>query len=274
LLNHKVTLVTMTKYADIWAAFERNIREYVPHQVKRIVVVDGDQVKPSYPWRVIQGPPVFSMAGNYNVGWKAAEQDSDILCLNDDITFLGRYPVEALQELAYSDPQIGAVACRVAVGRVGNPLQENPRKDRELTFVKTCGNGATYFKREVINKIGYMDDTFTEPYGAEDADYTWRCNMAGFLVGVSRDVHVKHGFGPEGTHSATSLRTLGTKITAINKLGIERFKLKHGHWDVHGERDLTVVPDHELFAICKKVQESDFDSAVQTLRQLINRMKR
>jgi len=235
----KVTIVALTKFPDIWSAFQRNIRDYVPAEVQRIVVVDGINVKPVAPWRVIRGPKVFSMAGNYNLGMRAADDDSDLFVMNDDITFITPDPIERLQELAYSDPIVGAVACRVTVGRVGNPLQEKPRTDRPLTFVKTCGNGCTYFKREVINEIGYMDEDLAGAYGAEDADYMWRVNMAGYRVAIARDVHVKHGYGEirtyGATHSATSLRTLGQKLQDTNKIGVEKFKAKWGHFDVHGE---------------------------------------
>jgi hypothetical protein len=239
-MQHKVTIVALTKFHDVWEAFQRNIQQFVPAEVDRVVVVDGDACKPRLPWTVVPGPYKFSMAGNYNVGMRQAARDSDLLLLNDDITFITRNPVEQLQVLAYSDPKIGMVSARVAVGRVGNPLQEHPREDRPLTYVKTAGNGAAaYIKREIINVIGYMDDYFCEAYGAEDADYTWRINMAGYRVGISRDVHVKHGYGANprngGTHSATSLRTLGEKIQVHNSRGMERFKEKWGHFDVHGE---------------------------------------
>lgn len=250
-MEHKVTIVALTKFLEVWSAFRRNIATFVPKDVSLIVVVDGDKVKPTSPWQVIRGPKTFSMAGNYNIGMLAADPESDLLLLNDDITFLTPDPVQRLQELAYSAENIGAVACRVAQGRVGNPLQERPRQDRPLTLVKTCGNGCTYFRRDMIRQVGWMDEDLAGAYGAEDADYTWRINLAGYRVAISRDVHVKHGFG-QYTHSVTSIRTLQQDLQKTNVEGVKRweekwglpFRVVHGEW--REEVWATTCPHHAL----------------------------
>ena len=48
-----------------------------------------------------------------------------------------------------------------------------------LTFVKTCTNGCTCFRRDMIDAVGYFDEDFSEKYGAEDTEHTYRINLAG-----------------------------------------------------------------------------------------------
>jgi len=166
-------------------------------------------------------------AGNHNVAWRAVEVDSDILNLNDDVYFLEPDPVTKLQSLVYSEPRIGCVSAYVKIGFFGNPIQCKPRQDVPISFVKTSSNGCGYFRREMINEVGYFDETFNEPYSAEDADYTYRINLAGWKVGIARDVPVKHGF-QNSRSTSTSRRTLGQSINEHNKLGIAKFEAKHG----------------------------------------------
>jgi hypothetical protein len=89
----------------------------------------------------------------------------------------------------------------------------------------------------MIDEVGYFDESFNEKYGAEDADYTWRINLAWWKVGIARDIPVKHGF-KDLKFSSTSARAIPDQ-QAQNKLGIERFRAKHGHFRVHGEMDFT-----------------------------------
>ena len=209
--------------------------------MRKILVRDGHEItdQDARGWEVIQGPAPFSVARNWNIGWRAAPADSDVMALNDDVTFLQKQTVERLQRLAYSDPKIGIVGARITLGYVGNPLQMRPRQDRELTDVKTCGNGCTYFKRTLIDRIGLFDEeTFRTFYNAEDADYSWRANAAGFRVCIARDVHMKHGFGRLG-NSASIQRTAPDFVQRLCPEGVAAFKRKWGHFDVLGERQET-----------------------------------
>ena len=241
LSRRPVTIVALAKYRDVFQAFHRNVAEFAPPWVRKILVRDGHEItdQDARGWEVIQGPAPFSVARNWNIGWRAAPADSDVMALNDDVTFLQKQTVERLQRLAYSDPKIGIVGARITLGYVGNPLQMRPRQDRELTDVKTCGNGCTYFKRTLIDKIGLFDEeTFRTFYNAEDADYSWRANAAGFRVCIARDVHMKHGFGRLG-NSASIQRTAPDFVQRLCPEGVAAFKRKWGHFDVLGERQET-----------------------------------
>jgi GT2 family glycosyltransferase len=158
------------------------------------------------------------MSGNHNIGWKAVEADSDILNLNDDIYFLEPNPIAKYQELAYSEPKIGCVSAYAKAGAFGQPLQMRPRQDVPMTFVKTSSNGCTYFRRDMINEVGWYDETFDGKY--------WK-------VAIARDLPVKHGYG-NVLYSSTAARAIPDQGRQALE-GVEQFKRKHGHWDVIGE---------------------------------------
>lgn len=240
---HKVTITALAKYPDIFQFFRKELDRFVSKDIRKILVRDGDAIKSAPGWEIVQGPPAFTMAANHNVGWHVVEPDSDILNLNDDVYFLEPNLVQKLHDLVYSEPRIGVVSCCVKIGHFGNPIQCKPRRDVPLSFVKTSSNGmGAYFRRDMINEVGYFDESFTEKYGAEDADYTYRINLAGWKVGIARDVPVKHGFAGRSSTS-TSLRALTRdELIASNKEGVERFKRKHGHFDVHGYWNWDAIP--------------------------------
>jgi GT2 family glycosyltransferase len=233
----KVTIVALGKYPDIFEEFRKRLDEKVDPSVRKILVRDGELIKEAPGWEIVQGLNNFTMSGNHNIGWHAVEPDSDILNLNDDIYFLEPNPLQKYQELCYSEPRIGAVSAYSKIGAFGQPLQQKPRQDVPLSFVKTCSNGCTYFRRDMINEVGYYDESFDEKYGAEDADYTYRINLGGWKVGIARDIPAKHGYG-DMKFSSTARRALrGYEQHTQNERGIEKFKRKHGHWDVMGEWD-------------------------------------
>jgi hypothetical protein len=245
----KVTIVALAKYPDIFDHFRKELDKFVAPEIRKLVVVDGNEIKAARGWEIVQGAPVFGMSANHNIGWRAVEPDSDILNFNDDVYFLGpTNPLEKLQELVYSESHIGCVSASVKIGYFANPIQCKPRTDTPISFVKTSSNGmATYVRRAALDEVGYFDESFSGPYSAEDADWTYRCNVAGWKVGIARDVHVKHGYA-QTQSTSTSLRALKLQqLTASNKVGVERFKEKHGHFDVHGywdwESSTSETPD-------------------------------
>ena len=196
-----VTIVALSKYPDIFTGFQANVNEYAPG-FHRILVMDGYLINDNVGWLTITGPKKFEMAGNANIGWKAAPQESDLLYIGDDVRFTTRGSIERLQELAYSDPSIGLLSPRI-LGGADNELQKNPPTDKDLSYSERyipliC----TYIKRKVINTVGYLDEeTFKGCYGNDDADYGRRVKNAGFKLAITPRVEVTHGLNHKGTET-------------------------------------------------------------------------
>lgn len=195
-----VNIVVLGKYPDIFEGFRENADMYAP-DFHKIFVRDGDKIAaPAGPWHTIQGPEEFSMAGNANLGWKAVVPGSDLLYIGDDVRFLSHSTVEILRQIAYSNKDIGMLSPKI-VGGADNPLQTNPpecswvRSDQYLALV------CTYIKREVIEKVGYLDSFTFKGYGWEDVDYSRRVRQAGYITAVTSQVAVRHGIDRKGTES-------------------------------------------------------------------------
>ncbi len=213
------TIITLTRYPDIFIQFHRSCCMYVP-QVKKIVVTSGrDPLRPvPLPgaghtlWTVIEGPEPFNFARNANLGIKACS--GDVLLVNDDVQFLNSRTLATLSRLARSQNNFGIVSPQVS-GVVGNPMQSYEEIPMwfdgairymysELRLCFVC----VHIKREVFDTIGYLDESFTG-YGREDDDFCRRAQAAGFRLAVTPDVVVLHGF--QGSQWSSSYRRTMTE---------------------------------------------------------------
>jgi hypothetical protein len=228
----KVTIVALGKYADIFDHFRKRIDQFVPTDIRRILVRDGDAITDAPGWEILEGSTPFSMAANLNIGWRAVESDSDILNLNDDVYFLESDPIAKFQQLVYSEPRIGCVSAYPKVGLFGSMEQQRPFADRSLTFLKTATNTCLYVRCECLDEVGLYDETFTDAYGCEDVDFTYRVNLAGWKVAVARDIPCEHGYGRARWGSTANRARPGS--AGLNPVAMERFRNKHGHFDISG----------------------------------------
>lgn len=185
----KVSIVVLAKYPEIFEGFRKTIQWDVP----KVLVRDGNSIPdPGEGWTVLQGPPTFSMAGNANLGWKAVDPDSDILYIGDDVRPVGDNFAQRLQAEAYSDPTIGILSPHIQ-GPACNPLQTKPPLGVTHTY-RTLAFVCIYIKRELISKIGYMDERFNQ-YGFDDDDYCRRTMLAGYTLAVTSNVDAIHEHG-------------------------------------------------------------------------------
>src|SRR5208337_4372027 len=199
-----VTLVVLGRFPDIFDVFRDNVNKLLP-SVSKVFVRDGTLITPPVgeKWTTIQGPPTFSMTGNGNLGWKQVPTTDDTLYVGDDVRFTQGDTVELLQEAAYSDPEIGILSPKI-LGAVGNPLQKDSNSEG-LTYSDSLCFVCVYIKREVLDKVGYMDTIFGTDYGFDDIDYCWRTTRAGYKLAITPRVQVEHHHA-----SATFARTTGT----------------------------------------------------------------
>lgn len=123
-----------------------------------------------------------------------------VCLLNNDIVVTEGW-LEGLLEFAKAHPEAGLVNCL----QNNDPGQHFP-PDLE-TFARSrvqgrsqwmeldhCTGGCLVIKREVIQKIGYLDETFGEGYW-EDNDYSKRAQKAGFRCLRLLDTYVWHDVG-------------------------------------------------------------------------------
>jgi len=217
-VERKVTIVVLAKYKEIFQGFVESVEKIAPN-FQKVLVADGTEVlevlealpaKAKSTWTVIPGPEKFAMAGNGNLGLKAVPSDSDILYVGDDVRFLHEKTVERLQEYAYREPTIGILSPRL-LGRASNALA-NPSAD--ITFIRPMEMWfpCVYIKRELIEKIGYLDERFND-FGSDDLDYCIRAQIAGYKLAATSFVTVQHEMSVEGGPT-----------TFVKKLGVAQWQ--------------------------------------------------
>lgn len=215
-----VTIVVLSRFADIFQGFRESVDKFLP-DTPRVLVRDGEEI--SLPlgdlWTVVQGPKKFAMAVNGSLGWKTAPADSDVLYVGDDARFTQARTIERLQEVAYSDPEIGIISPKIT-GEIGSYAQADPNPTG-ITYSKgRLAFVCVYIKREVIEKVGYLDPIFSGAYGCDDSDYCYRTKLAGYKLGVTPSVVVHHA------HAASSFTRTGVGTDC--RTGAEKFIDKWG----------------------------------------------
>jgi len=223
-----VAVVTLTGFADIFDRFQSYLYRYEPDALRILVTSRNVEIPiPRGRWKFLCGVEPFIYARNANIGIKFAG-DSDVLLVNDDVQFQHCGTIQALSDVAYSDPSIGIVSPRV-IGGVGNNEQKwNPRVN-QLHPVSICQRPylafvCVYIKRIVFDTIGLFDESF-DGYGAEDEDLSQRAHNADFKLAVANHAVVKHGFGQHQS-SASFARTMGSTAASMAAMR-QKFREKH-----------------------------------------------
>lgn len=158
----------------------------------------SDAVKALYaPWVNFVSVPggedfIFSRAHNMCVARMPAE--SDLLFLNDDTEIVTPDFLGILEGvLAAPHAQgYGLISLHI-IGGVGNEEQAQLLGPWEIRETKraACFVGVL-IRRKCWEQVGMMDERFIG-YGEDDADYTHRVHIAGWKIGITGAVAVKHG---------------------------------------------------------------------------------
>jgi len=136
-----------------------------------------------------------------DIGWLTAANQSmasvntDVLLINDDIIALTPL-VEAMQELAYSNSQIGIVGGKslapdtatiinygIYIAPDGNTAHKffgKPRSSVGIEKQRAVEGSAMYIKRAVLESIGYFDPEFIAY--REEVDLAFRARQAGWEI--------------------------------------------------------------------------------------------
>lgn len=159
----------------------------------------------------------FSKNNNNAIRFALDKYNPDyILLLNNDIIIEDKNWLTKMVELAESDEKIGIVACkllypngRIQHGGIVMGAMPHSRGRGEPDSAKYSGIeeleavafACTLIKKELIRKIGLLDDAFFMGY--EDEDYCVRARKAGFKVMYHGGVSLIHLEGLTSTYAKT-----------------------------------------------------------------------
>lgn len=199
-------IVVLSRFPEIFEGFKKSVDRDVPEINKNLIwdsratlidkVMDGK-------WDGFQKMQPFQMATNANAGWRMV-QCADILYAGDDTRIIEPNTIKRLQELAYSDDKLGILSPRI-IGHA-QTVQTHPTES-PITPADFVAFVFVYIKREVIDAIGYLDERF-EGYGMEDVDFCYRARLAGFKIGVAKEIPVAHGVGGH-SYGSTFIKVRG-----------------------------------------------------------------
>lgn len=146
---------------------------------------------------LISCPKNGGFAYGMNTGMRYAIEvlkSSCVVLLNNDVTFTDGWLMELVKPFKL-DATIGIIGSQTdnissvqatvrlqTVCKLDDPWYE--QKDHNVAYFCTA------IKREVIEKVGYLDENFFN--GGEDDDYNDRARIAGFKVGVAPRSFVHH----------------------------------------------------------------------------------
>jgi len=181
---------------------------------------------------------------------------TELLLLNSD-TVVTKNWLKNLRCALYSSPKVGAVSC-VANCCPHNQMIEthyekledmqdfaadynksNPKLwEKRTTLIGFC----YLFKREVLEKVGFLDDRFS-PGNYEDDDYSLRILQAGYDLLLCRDTFIHH-FGKASFKKNLSTQDAVEMAQRYNSLLERNGDLFEEKW--HVPRDCWKMAPEEL----------------------------
>lgn len=173
----------------------------------KVVVVDnasinneGRRIGKKFPWmHLIQNKENYGFAKGNNIGIKYALKKFNpdyIFLLNND-TEIKSNAIKNMIEFAESRKDIGIVGCKLlypnkliqhaggwikpfGMGHYGNREEDKGQYDK-IKEVDYVTGAAFLIKREIIEKIGLLDEGFS-PYFREEVDFCFRAKKLGYKI--------------------------------------------------------------------------------------------
>ncbi|MED3574366.1 glycosyltransferase [Cytobacillus praedii] len=188
-----------------------SIRKYTDRDTYELIIIDNNSVDDTKEWllkqddiRVIINKENLGFPRGCNQGIEIAKGEN-ILLLNNDVIVTENWLSNMVNSL-YSEDRIGAVgpvtnsaAYYTAIpveysnlNEMHNFAQDFNKSDSEkweerLKLIGYC----MLIKREVVDKIGLLDERFT-PGNFEDDDYSVRIRQAGYKLLLCKDTFIHH----------------------------------------------------------------------------------
>lgn len=209
-MKTSIVILTYNQLAYTQKCIE-SIRKYTQSGTYEIIVVDNNSTDGTVPWlrrqkdlSAIYNQENAGFPRGCNQGIEAAKGDS-VLLLNNDTIVTANW-LANLTKCLFGADDVGAVgaitnscsnyqAIKVDYQNL-EEMHEFARKhnrsnpvmwEERLKLVGFC----MLIKKEVIDKIGLLDEIFT-PGNFEDDDYSFRIRLAGYKLILCRDTFIHH----------------------------------------------------------------------------------
>lgn len=223
----------------------KSIRKYTKEGTYEVIMVDNMSTDGTREWlgeqtdiKVILNDENTGFPRGCNIGIAAAERDSDILLLNNDIEVCHNW-LDNLQTALYSHPEIGCVGgidANYFIGALneqGEAIDFNAQDTSEIhefaiknnisdskrwKYVNFLLGYCMLFKRDVLDQIGGLDERFS-PGNFEDDDIAFRVLEAGYYLLQCYDCFIHH-FGSQ------SFRKDETKYWKLLDINSKKFSDK------------------------------------------------
>jgi len=258
----KTAIITLTynKYKEATSYFLKSLYEYTKSELFDIVIVDNGSsdgtkenlqefFKDKSNATLIFNEENLGYSKGNNIGIKSVLDKGYeyIALLNNDIMFTPNWLEDTLSVFE-QDEQLGMVSPRIQKGK---KITINNYIDKYKNYLKKFRGDFEYtleplfccvfVKKEVIEKIGLMDENFTPAFW-EDNDYCFRTMYAGYSLARSNKTFVYHN------HSVTS-KSIPSEVPERNR---KCFMKKHplGRW-VWAHKKTNVLNDLKRYILGK-----------------------
>ncbi len=198
--------------------------------------------------RTLTLPRNLGFVRGNNAGIAAADPESDVVLVNNDLEFTQHDWLQRLRACAHSAPEVGIAGCRL-VQPDGNLLHAGTYILPDTMWGQQIGSGerdvgqypgvrrvegivfaCAYIRREVIDAVGALALDYESYF--EDTDYCLRARQAGFATVACGDVTLVHD-----EHGSTR-----EQEGALMRLFCESQKAFHRKW----EKELLARYRHEV----------------------------
>ena len=250
-MRHNTSIIILSyNTLDLLQLCIGSIREFTEEGTYEIIVVENASQDGSAEWLKEQ-KDLICIYNEENRGFpKGCNQGleiaagTELLLLNSD-TIVTKHWLDNLRRALYSSPQVGAVSCVTNYCSNNQQIKVSYESIEEMQAFAAGYNktnpalwedrttlvGFCYlFKREVYEKVGFLDERFS-PGNYEDDDYSLRILREGYSLLVCRDTFIHH-FGSAGFRKRYTEQEEAEKAKRYNALLQRNYALFQKKWQV------------------------------------------